>query len=679
MKEGYLQSGVAGWATPGLGRACRNLLLVQVLFAGVVIQAHAQENPGDLVSMSLEQLMDLEVVTASRFGQKVDHAPSAVQVISAEDIRAHGWRTLGEALESLPGLYLSDSGIYTYLGARGQLRAGDYDTRFLLLIDGHRINDPVYSQSPVGQEFPLDMTLVERIEYVPGPGSAVYGSNAFFGVINVLTKPPGQPGSGEVALSGGNYGTHGARATLSTGGAWGQTLLSASYSHSRGRDFYFPEFAETDSAGAISGGVVRGQDDERTRRLFMRHIAGDLTVMLLASDRRKNDPVAPYEQASGMPGANVQDSWMVLGTQYGRALSETTRWQAQLDFIDYRYVGNYAYDEPYAYINRDISTGQSIVLGSRIITTRQRHTMAVGFEAQLDHAVEQRNFDVDPRLDYLQSKHNVSNLGFFINDEITLGGDWLLNGGLRLDRNDTGTLRLSPRLALISAPSDGTTFKAIIGKAYRSPNAYERFYAIDSDYGGQQLNPGLKAESIETAELFLGRNLGRHNRVEMSLYDYRLRELITLVGNDDVLTLENAASATTTGAELAFLHHWDNGARLRASYAYNHVRDSSGGPVLNAPRGIARLSTVVPLSNEVSLAGSAQHISRRATKWGSVDRYLVVDANLLWDPARSPFALSAGIRNLLDERYSDPVGPEFAQDAIPRRGREYRVELSWQF
>ena len=680
MKEGYLQSGVAGWAMPGLGRACLNLLLVQVLFAGIVIHARAQENPGDLVSMSLEQLMDLEVVTASRFGQKVDHAPSAVQVISAEDIRAHGWRTLGEALESLPGLYLSDSGIYTYLGARGQLRAGDYDTRFLLLIDGHRINDPVYSQSPVGQEFPLDMTLVERIEYVPGPGSAVYGSNAFFGVINVLTKPPGQPGSGEVALSGGNYGTHGARATLSTGGAWGQTLMSASYSHSRGRDFYFPEFAETDATGASFGGAVYNQDDERVRRLFVRHIAGDLAVMLLASDRLKDDPVADYGQAFGMPGAGVQDRWIVLGTQYSRALSDTTRWQAQLDLIDYRYVGNYAYDDPYEVINRDVSTGRSIVLGSRIVTRWRRHTMATGLEAQLDRSVEQRNFDVDPRLDYLQSKHDVSSLGFFVNDEITLGGDWLLNTGLRLDRNDTGTLRLSPRLALISASADGTTFKAIVGKAYRSPNAYERFYNLDSDYTDQLSNPALRAESIRTAELFFGRKLGQHSRAELSLYDYRLRDLITLVGDgSSLLTLENAASATTTGAELAFLHHWDSGARLRASYAYNHVRDSSGGPVLNAPRGIARLSTVVPLSNEVSLAGNAQHISRRATKWGSVDRYMVVDANLLWDPARSPFALSAGIRNLLDERYSDPVGPEFAQDAIPRRGREYRVELSWQF
>lgn len=669
----------ASWAGTRLRHACRKLLLLQALFACIAAQANAQENPADLASLSLEQLLDLEVVTASRFDQKIDHAPSAVQVISAQDIRTHGWRTLGEALESLPGLYVSDTGLYTYLGARGQLRAGDYDTRFLLLIDGHRINDPVFSQSPVGTEFPLDMALVERIEYVPGPGSAVYGSNAFFGVINVLTKSPGQPGSGEVAIDGGSYGTHGARAVLSTSGAWGQTLMSASHSHSRGRDFYFPEFVGTETNGVISDGVVRHQDDERSQRLFLRHIAGDLTVMLLASDRRKDDPVAPYGQAFGMPGANIQDRWIVLGTQYSRALSDTTRWQAQLDLIDYRYVGNYAYDDPYAVINRDISTGQSIVLGSRIVTTWPRHTMAAGFEAQLDRAVEQRNFDVEPYINYLESKHDISSLGFFVNDEFAIGGDWLLNSGLRLDRNDIGTLRLSPRVALISARPGGTTFKAIVGKAYRSPNAYERFYNLDTNNGSQWTGPGLKAESIRTAELFFGRKLGQHSRAEVSLYDYRLRDLITLVGDDELLMLENAASASTTGAEMAFLYHWENGALLRTSYAYNRVRDSRGGPVLNAPRGIARLSATVPLGKGVSAAASTQHISRRATKLGSVDHYTVIDANLVWEPTRFPFALSAGVRNLLDERYADPVGPEFVQDAIPRRGREYRVELSWRF
>ncbi|WP_454831927.1 TonB-dependent receptor plug domain-containing protein [Pseudoxanthomonas wuyuanensis] len=641
------------------------------MLTALASSAQAQENTADLASLSLEQLLDLEVVTASRFDQKANRAPAAVQIISAEEIRAHGWRTLGEALESLPGLYLSDSGLYTYLGARGRLHAGDYDTRFLLLVDGHRINDPVYSQSPVGSEFPLDMALVQRIEYVPGPGSAVYGSNAFFGVINVLTKPPGPSGEGELALAGESYGTRATRATLSAGG----TLLSASQSHSRGRDFHFQEFAEADSAG-----MARGQDDERVRRLFVRHTAGDLALLVLAGDRRKEDPIAPYGQSFGIPGAGVQDRWAMLGLQYGRALSAATRWQAQLDLIDYRYIGDYAYGDSPTVINRDVSSGRSLVLGSRLVTTAfAGHIMAVGLEAQWDRAVEQLNYDVEPYASYLQSRENIANIGAFVTDEIALGGDWLLNAGLRLDHNDVGTVRLSPRLALISAPADGTTFKAIVGKAFRSPNAYERFYGIDTEDGAQLLNPDISAESIQTIELYFSRNLGSRSRAELSLFDYRLQHLITLTGEEDLLTLDNAGSASSTGAELAFVHRWEQGAMLRSSYSYSRVRESSAARPLNAPRGIGTVSATLPLAHGLSAAVSTRYMSQRATRLGTAGRHTVVNANLLWEPAVAPWSLSAGVRNLLDERYADPVGPEFTQDAIPRRGREYRIELTWQF
>ena len=71
---------------------------------------------------------------------------------------------------------------YAYLVARGFQRPGDYNSRFLLLVDGVRLNDAVYDQAPIGTDFPMDMDMVERIEYVPGPGSAVYGSNALLGM-----------------------------------------------------------------------------------------------------------------------------------------------------------------------------------------------------------------------------------------------------------------------------------------------------------------------------------------------------------------------------------------------------------------------------------------------------------------------------------------------------------------
>lgn len=109
--------------------------------------------------------MQVQTVTsASRFEQSLSEAPSAVTVLTSQEIREYGWRTLGEAPASIPGLYVSSDRNYAYLGARGFLRPGDYDSRFLLLVDGVRSNDNQYDQAAIGTDALLDMALVERIE-----------------------------------------------------------------------------------------------------------------------------------------------------------------------------------------------------------------------------------------------------------------------------------------------------------------------------------------------------------------------------------------------------------------------------------------------------------------------------------------------------------------------------------
>lgn len=160
---------------------------VTLLLSPAAARADAQ-SVASLADLPMEQLLSMQVYSASKFTQSLSEAPTVASIITAEDIRSFGWRTLGEALASVRGLYVTSDRNYAYLGARGFLRPGDYNTRFLLLIDGYRVNDAVYDQAPIGSDFPLDLELVERIEYVPGAGSSMYGSNAFFGVINVITR-----------------------------------------------------------------------------------------------------------------------------------------------------------------------------------------------------------------------------------------------------------------------------------------------------------------------------------------------------------------------------------------------------------------------------------------------------------------------------------------------------------
>ena len=161
---------------------CIYLTLVLTFFSFQVLASKQFED------MSLEQLMNVSITGASKYVQKQSEVAAAVTVITRNDIRAYGWRTLSEILTSLPGVFATYDFSYNYIGVRGFNVLGDFNTRILVSINGNRINDATYDQGPMGRDFPLDVDLIERIEFIPGPGSAVYGQNAMLGVVNIITR-----------------------------------------------------------------------------------------------------------------------------------------------------------------------------------------------------------------------------------------------------------------------------------------------------------------------------------------------------------------------------------------------------------------------------------------------------------------------------------------------------------
>ena len=119
---------------------------------------------------------------------RLSEAPSSVSVVTAETIKLFGYRTLADLLRAQRGFFVSDDRNYSYAGVRGFGRSGDYNTRLLVLVDGHRINDNTYDSVTIGNDFIIDLDLVERVEIIRGPASSLYGNNAFFGVVNLITR-----------------------------------------------------------------------------------------------------------------------------------------------------------------------------------------------------------------------------------------------------------------------------------------------------------------------------------------------------------------------------------------------------------------------------------------------------------------------------------------------------------
>ena len=249
--------------------------------------------------------MSVEVGTvfgAARREQRVTEAPSSVTIVTAEDIRTFGWRTLAEALSSVRGFYVTNDRNYTYVGVRGFGRPSDYNNRVLVLVNGHRYNDNVYDQALVGHEFPIDLALVDRIEVIRGPGSALYGTSAFFAVINVVLRPGGAVGGSESSIEVGSFDTYRAPHELRPAQRVGRRLAAVGVAHQLGRPepALLPRIrragrstsastanADRESATSVFGSVGRGR---LSRAGGVRQPPQGGADRLLRDDARRSQP-----------------------------------------------------------------------------------------------------------------------------------------------------------------------------------------------------------------------------------------------------------------------------------------------------------------------------------------------------------------------------------------------------
>lgn len=658
---------------------CRRCALAHVTAALGALTAlapwPAQAAPQDLTTVPLEQLLTLEVFSASKFAQNPIDAPAVVTVISAADIRTYGWRTLGDVARSVRGLYVSYDRNYSYLGERGFLRPGDYNTRFLLLVDGNRVNDAVYDQAPVGAEFPLDLELVERIEFVPGPGSSIHGSNAFFGVINVVTRSAGVLRGTRAFAEAGSAGARRAGASTAWQGSGGASyLLAASTRESAGRDLYYPEF-DTPSQ---NGGVAQGLDDERGERLLAKAASGNLSVTLMHARRVKGVPTASFAQAFNDPRSETTDRQTYLNAAWQSGPGPAV-WHARLYWGSYDSVGDYVNDNPGRTLNHDGSAARWWGGELSLVDTRfAGHTVVAGADLENDYRLHQFTYDLAPAIVYLDDRRSARRAGLYLQDQITLGPRTLVNAGLRYDRTSGQPGGVSPRVALIRTLRAGTTFKAIYGLAFRAPNTFERYYAF-AGAGGQLPNPALGRERIRSGELALVQELGARERLTATVFHNVVTSLITqsAVPGAPETRFENAGRIRAWGAELEYERRWGGGTELRASASASRV---GGGAQLNAPSRLAKLNVATPLPRPGwRIALEAQYVGRRATLDGTTPGFWLANVNLVSARLFGHLDASFGIVNLFDRRYADPGSSEHLQAAIAQDGRTLRARIGYAF
>lgn len=635
--------------------------------------AKASSTP-DPTSLSLEQLLDVTIVGASKYEQKQSEVAAAVSVITRQEIKAFGWRTLAEALASLPGVHTTYDRQYVNLGTRGFGIPGDFTSRVLISVNGNRLNDPTYDGGPTGQDFPIDMDLIERIEYIPGPGGAIYGQNAMFGVVNVITRTGADVDGTELTISGQHpMGLRAGRAS------WGRVLengvdvlLSVSGMRARGQD----HFLEFGAAGVT--GVAAGMDGERTQSVFARVARGAWTFEFLGGDRRKDDPTGSYLSDPLVPGQYLTDRYALAQLQYRNSFAADT-----LHVSGRLFAGRYHFDSTYSYGTPVTSPAEGQWRGTewRVVSTAVAgHKLMAGIEAQDNTRVDQASLDpVNPDNDIRIASPGYR-IGVFVQDEWRIGETLAATLGLRADRNGFTGTQTSPRAALIWQATPATTLKALYGRAHRSPNAFERDYDDGYSVVG---NPQLRGERIDTLEFVADHRVNRDLALRGSVYTWTTRDLITL-GIDPasgVPQYQSGGTATARGLELSADKTWDNGARLRGSVSRQHTAYANGSVLLNSPGVLGKLNFSAPLPViGLRLGYELQYDSKRLSHDGTrLGGYALSNLRLSTESLASGLDVSLGIHNLFDKRYAQPVSDASWQNAIEQDGRSVRLTLSQRF
>jgi iron complex outermembrane receptor protein len=637
-----------------------------------------------LPDLSLEELMRIDsgrVFGASERNQPVTEAPASVSFITAEEIERYGYRTLADILRGVRGIYVTDDRNFSLLGTRGFAKPGDYNSRILLLVNGHRVNDNVFGQAEIGAEFGIDPAMFERVEIIRGPASSLYGDSAFFAVVNVITRSGAALDGVSVAAEAGSYDTLLTRISAGRQLASGVDMaVSASYQDSGGvQRLYFPAY----DTPQTNNGVAAGLDGERFGQFYGQLRAKNFVFTGAYGSRERDVPTASFGTLFNEQESKEQttDRHTLADVEYGRRFG-ASRLTLRGSFDQFSVDGTY----PFATESPGtVLVGRTHVLGSRWTAGARiarplpgRQTLIAGAEFIDNVHQDQQSRFVDPAALLFASNNSSVQHAAYFQDEVKLTGWLLANGGLRYDGYED-FVRVTPRASLIATPSANQSFKYLFGSAFRAPN----FYELNEFYFGDRIRT-LRPESIDTHEFVWERYTNDWLRTSVSTYWYRADGLITLTPDPSTFlgtTFVNGGHVRANGLELEAQMRLRGHLQGLASYALQRATDlETGTTLVNSPAQLTKLRLSVPGPLQRStLAVEVLGMSSRRTLSGEVLGSTATANATFVAPVSKRFDVIATARNLFDVQYSDPASDQHLQDTIPQNGRTIRVGLRLKF
>jgi len=670
------------------------LILTGLFVFPAALPLFAQQN-SSAADLSLEDLLNVKVFSASKHEQTTAEAPSSITVVTRDDIAKHGYRDLYDVLRTVSGFYVRNHGTYRTLGVRGFAPSDESGGRILLLVNGHTINDNISGSAPLDAEFPVDVDLIDRIEIVRGPSSSLYGADAFFGVVNVVTRTAS-------TMKGATLSTElGSLSTLKQTVSWGmeqkqtKALLSATYGASEAPG----------KLGTVQDPIGTSDNRSQERRLFGLVSSHGFTLQTAISSLQEKVPSSPQWCGScHQADTHATNFRAYADLQYEHALGHKMELTARGYYDTTSYHGKYeqihSCNDALCHGNAmDYDNGMGSWAGGELKLTRHfgaKDRIIIGTEYRDNFRQSQSNLlwyqpptsptmSTIPFVNYDQGSHLW---GVYGQGEFQLAKNVMLNAGVRTDWYNVFGNTTNPRVALIFTPRKTTTLKLMAGTAFRPPSFSEL-------YSAGMLNlaaPELKPETIRSFEAVWQQQLTKRMTLETRGFYNRIGRYIktdTVVVNGVSQNALTNSSGTAKGMEFELHGMLPHGMEGRMSYSLQDAHDeASGQSLMYSPRHLGAMNLDVPLFHKFMTAGLEAQYMSQCLAANSTSGYsstpAMVNATLSTRPLKYGFSMSASAYNLVGHSMSDPLA-QYAEQThtvpssslLPDDRRTFRFKLTW--
>jgi outer membrane receptor protein involved in Fe transport len=550
-------------------------LILLLLGIFPALSAHAESDTAleKLLPLSLEELLEVKVTISTNTLQSLSQAPSVVSVITADDIKATGTTNLVEILQSVPGVYIRNNlfgyrPLVTMRGATSQ--------HTLLMVNGAPVKDLAWSSGIFWKGLPAN--IVERVEIIRGPGSALFGADASAGVINIITKTAGKIEQSEAGVRAGSFDTQ--EAWVQHGTQWNgfDISLTADVSSTDGHRPFFARDAQT-ARGDVS--YAPGHADTGWDNQDIRFSIGQDNWRMLADYTRHSNLETGLTGAGVLdPLTSASDSQASLALLYNNeTFARGWGLNAEVRYRDLEYssgdgflerppgyqstVGNPATTYPAGQLNQQRSAERRMNFDvSGKYSGFKNHVVSLG-----GGYVWQDLYDVEHRVNYgpisdtvtlpaggplVDISHSAyafapektrNNKYLFVQDIWGFADNWELTAGARYDDYSDFGSTANPRLALVWQTTERLTTKLMYGEAFRAPSYLELY----SRTAATLPNPDLKPETSRTWDLSFSWRAARDLQLGINLFQL---DIVDIIAQDTSGMYQSGGNHVIKGVEM---------------------------------------------------------------------------------------------------------------------------------